>query len=185
MNELSLFTGAGGGILGTRLLGFRHVGYVEWDEYCQKIIAQRIEDGHAEKAPIFTDVRKFVQSGAAREYRGFADLVSAGFPCQPFSIAGKQNAENDERNMWPATIDVIRAVKPDFCLLENVPGLLSAGKGALEDGSERPLCGYFGTILRDLSESGYDAKWITLGADDVGAFHRRKRLWIVAHSKIK
>ncbi len=179
MNELSLFSGAGGGLLGTKLLGFNHIGYVEWDDYCQQVIAQRIKDGYLDEAPIYTDVREFAQSGAAREYRGFADVVTAGFPCQPFSVAGKREASNDERNMWPATMDVIRAVKPSVCYLENVPGLLSA---TVDDTSGRSIH-YFGEILRDLAESGYDARWCVLGASDVGAYHKRERLWIVAHAK--
>ncbi len=95
MRELSLFTGAGGGLLGTHLLGWEPCGYVEFNSYCQQVIAARIRDGYMRAAPIFCDVREFVQSGAAEQYRGIADVVSAGFPCQPFSVAGKQAAEND------------------------------------------------------------------------------------------
>ena len=170
MKELSLFSGAGGGLLGTHhLLGWECVGYVEWNEYCQRVIAQRIEDGYLSRAPIFTDVREFVQSGAAREYRGFADVVTAGFPCQPFSVAGKQAGEDDPRNMWPATLDIIRVVRPRYAFLENVPGLLATG--------------YFSRILGDLAESGYDCRWRILSAAEMGAPHKRDRLWIVAHTK--
>lgn len=170
MNELSLFTGAGGGILGTHgLLGWKCRGYVEWEPYCQKVIAQRIQDGILDEAPIFGDVRAFVSDGYARRYRGMVDVVTGGFPCQPFSVAGKQKAGNDERDMWPATLSVVREVRPRFVFLENVPGLLAGSHG------------YFGRILGGLAEAGYDARWCVLGADDVGAPHRRKRLWIVAH----
>lgn len=184
VRELSLFTGAGGGLLGTNLLGFQHIGYVEFNEYCQEVLAQRIKDGFLNEAPIFTDVREFLQSGAARQYRGFADVVSAGFPCQPFSVAGNQKAGDDSRNMWPATIGIIRAVRPKYCLLENVPGLLSAGEETqlLDDGS----AGYFRyiyAIFRDLAEAGYNARWCVLGADDCGGRHHRKRLWIYAYAK--
>jgi DNA (cytosine-5)-methyltransferase 1 len=166
VNELSLFSGAGGGLLGTKLLGWRHVGYVEYERYCQQVIAQRIKDGILSEAPIFGDVREFVQSGAAKKYKGFVDVVTAGFPCQPFSVAGKRKGKEDERNMWPSTIQIIRDVQPRYALLENVPGLLNSG--------------YFQEILGSLAQAGYDAKWIVLGADDVGAPHRRKRLWIKA-----
>lgn len=176
MNELSLFSGAGGGLLGTKLLGWTHIGYVEFNEYCQQVIRARIDDGYLDEAPIFTDVREFLQSGAARQYRGFTDVLTSGFPCQPFSVAGKRQGKDDERNMWPATVQIIREVQPEFCLLENVPGLLSA---SVDDESGRPVH-YFGEILRDLAESGYDARWCVLGADDCGAPHRRKRLWIKA-----
>ena len=168
MNELSLFTGAGGGLLGTHLLGWKAIGYVEWNEYCQQVIRARIDDGILPVAPIFTDVREFVQSGAAREYRGFADVVSGGFPCQPFSVAGKQQGAADPRNMWPATIDVIRAVRPKYAFLENVPAILSSG--------------YFGTVIGDLAESGYDCRWCVLGGANVGEVIDGKRLWIVASS---
>ena len=169
MNELSLFSGAGGGLLGTKLLGWRHVGYVEYERYCQQVIAQRIKDGILSEAPIFGDVCEFVQSGAAKKYKGFVDVVTAGFPCQPFSVAGKRKGKEDERNMWPSTIQIIRDVQPRYALLENVPGLLNSG--------------YFQEILGSLAQAGYDAKWIVLGADDVGAPHRRKRLWIKATSQ--
>ena len=169
MNELSLFSGAGGGLLGTKLLGWRHVGYVEYEKYCQQVIAQRIKDGILSEAPIFGDVREFVQSGAAKKYKGFVDVVTAGFPCQPFSVAGKRKGKEDERNMWPSTIQIIRDVQPRYAFLENVSGLLNSG--------------YFQEILGSLAQAGYDAKWIVLGADDVGAPHRRKRLWIKATSQ--
>ena len=168
MNELSLFTGAGGGVYGSKLLGWNTVGYVEYDEFCQAVIAQRIKDGIFDKAPIFSDVRLFADQ-FAESYRGVAQVVTAGFPCQPFSEAGKRRGSADSRNMWPATISIIRKVQPQWCLLENVPGLL--GKH-----------GYFGTILKDLAESGYNAEWACLSAQDVGAPHKRERLWIVAHA---
>lgn len=169
MNELSLFTGAGGGVLGTHhLLGWKTCGYVEWNEYCQRVIAARIADGYLTSAPIFTDVREFVQSGAAEQYRGVADVVSAGFPCQPFSVSGKQEGEDDPRNMWPATAEVIRIVQPESVELENVPGLVS--------------CGYIYTVLADLAAMGYVGRWGILGAVHTGAKHKRERLWIAAHA---
>ena len=164
MYELSLFTGAGGGLLGTHLLGWTPVGYVEYDDYCQRIIAQRIKDGFLPRAPIFGDVRTFANEGYAASYTGLVDVITAGFPCQPFSTAGKRAGVDDSRNMWPATIDIIRVVRPRFAFLENVPGLLSSG--------------YFGTILGDLAESGYDARWRILSAAEMGAPHRRDRLWL-------
>ena len=169
MRELSLFTGAGGGLLGTHLLGWEPCGYVEWNKYCQQVIAARVRDGFLPVAPIFTDVREFVQSGAARQYRGIADVVSAGFPCQPFSTAGKQLGADDSRNMWPETADVIRIVQPKSVLLENVRGLISAG--------------YIGTVIGGLAQLGYVGKWGVIRASDVGAPHERARLWIVAHSE--
>lgn len=168
MNELSLFTGAGGGLLGTHLLGWRPVGYVEWDDYCQRVLAARIRDGILPAAPIFSDVRAFLREGYADAYQGMVDVVTAGFPCQPFSVAGKQRGADDERNMWPATIGVIRAVRPRFCLLENVPGLVQP---------------YLHRVLGDLAESGYDARWRLLSVAETGGAHLRDRLWIVANDR--
>lgn len=166
MNELSLFSGGGGGLLGSKLLGWRAVGYVEFNPYCQREIRQRIEDGVLDRAPIFGDVRAFLSEGYARSYQGLVDVVSGGFPCQPFSVAGKQAGADDPRNMWPQTIEVLRQVRPRYAFLENVPGLLAHA--------------YFGTILGDLAESGFHARWCVLSAADVGAPHLRKRLWILA-----
>ncbi len=169
MRELSLFTGAGGGLLGTKLLGWHTVGYVEFDDYCQKVLAQRIQDGFLDEAPIFGDIDHFIESGASKKYAGFVDVVTAGFPCQPFSNAGKQKGEKDPRNKWPQTIQTIRDVRPRFALLENVPGLLNSG--------------YFHEILGSLAESGFDVRWDCISAAAVGAPHRRDRLWILAKSQ--
>ena len=173
MNELSLFSGSGGGVLATsHLLNWRTVGYVEFNPYCQQVLAQRIKDELLDFAPIFGDVRAFIDQGYADVYKGMVGVVSAGFPCQPFSVAGRQKAEDDPRNMWPATLDVIRRVEPRYCLLENVPGLLSRKHR------------YFETILKDLAESGYNAKWKVISAAEVGAPHKRDRLFIVANKLV-
>jgi DNA (cytosine-5)-methyltransferase 1 len=168
MNSLSLFSGAGGGLLAEKyLLNWRSIGYVEYNIYCQKVIAQRIKDGFLDEAPIFGDIDHFIKSGAAKKYAGYIDVLTAGFPCQPFSVAGKKKGQDDERNKWPQTLQCIRDVRPRYAFLENVPGLLNSG--------------YFGEILSSLAEAGFNARWCVLGADDVGAPHRRKRLWILAH----
>jgi len=170
MRELSLFSGAGGGLLGTHhLLGWETVGYVEIEDYCQRVIKQRIADGLLPEAPIFSDIRAFISEGYAASYTGMVDVITGGFPCQPFSVAGKQAGENDPRNMWPQTIEAIRIVRPRYAFLENVPGLLTTR--------------YFGRILGDLAESGFDARWKVISAAEVGAPHKRDRLWILADSK--
>ena len=167
-NELALFAGVGGGLLATKwMLRWRTVCYVEWEQYCIDVLTQRIADGLLDDAPIWDDARTF--NGAP--WRGCVDIITAGFPCQPFSVAGHQQAERDERNMWPDTIRIIREVKPPFVLLENVPGLLAGSHG------------YFGQILTELAESGYNARWRVLSAAEVGAPHKRDRLFIVAHTK--
>ena len=170
MRELSLFSGAGGGLLATKhLLGWETIGYVEWDKYCQKVLRQRILDGYLDNAPIFGDIREFLDTGCAELYQGVTDVVTAGFPCQPFSVAGKRKAEADERNQWPNVVECLRMVRPQYVWLENVPGFLATE--------------YIWQIADDLSTAGYDFKWTIMGADDVGAPHRRKRWWCLAESK--
>ena len=168
MNELSLFSGAGGGLLGTKLLGWNHIGYVEYNDYCQRIIRQRIDDGIFDAAPIFGDIRTFISEGYARSYQGVANIISAGFPCQPFSTAGKRAGDQDERNMWPATLECLRIIRPRYALFENVPGLLTHEYGR--------------TVFRELAESGYQCRWRVLSAAELGAPHKRDRLWIVAYT---
>ena len=160
LNELALFAGAGGGILGSSLLGWRTVCAVEIEPYCREVLLRRQEEQILESFPIWDDIRTF----DGKPWRGKVDVITAGFPCQPFSVAGSQRGEGDERNLWPETIRTIREVQPTFCLLENVPGLLTIG--------------YFGQILGDLAESGYNARWCVLGARDVEAPHKRDRVWV-------
>jgi DNA (cytosine-5)-methyltransferase 1 len=179
MHELALFAGAGGGLLATKwLLGWETVCYVEKEEYPVRIIKARIRDGLLDDAPIWSDVRSFTKrNNQARPFirqlraiRGSL-VVTAGFPCQPFSLAGKSRAEADERNGWPDTVRIIREIRPAWVFLENVPGLLAGSHG------------YYGTILQELAQSGYDARWRVLSAAEMGAPHQRDRLWIVAHAQ--
>jgi DNA (cytosine-5)-methyltransferase 1 len=165
---LHLFAGAGGGVLADRLLGFRSVGYVEIEPYCQAVLKAKIEDGFIDLAPIFGDVRDFIRNYVSL-YRGRADVVAGGFPCQPFSVAGKRKGSADNRNLWPEFAAVVREVRPRYVFAENVPGLLSWDGGR-----------YFGKIIGDLAALGYGVRWTVLGASDVGAPHRRKRLWLLA-----
>ena len=164
LNELSLFSGYGGFSLGLKLAGLdvRTVAYVEIDQYCQKLIQQRIKDGVLDDGPIYPDIRSF--SGS--QCRGLVDIITAGFPCQPHSVAGKRRGEADERNLWPDTLRVIRDVGPRWVVLENVPGILSNGYG--------------GTVVGELAEIGYDCVWDLVPAEAVGAPHLRWRWWCLA-----
>lgn len=178
MYELALFAGVAGGILGTKnFCGFKTVCYVEREPYCVKVIKARIRDGFLDDAPIWSDVRSFTKRNNQcrpfiRQLRKIRRrlVVTAGFPCQPFSLAGEMRADLDERNGWPDTIRIIREVRPQWVILENVPGLLAGSHG------------YFGQILRDLAESGYSARWDCVPASAIGANHQRDRLWLVAHA---
>ena len=170
MNQLSLFTGYAGFDLGLRIAGLqtRTVMYVEWERYPQEIIKARIKDGFLDDAPIWGDISTL----DGWQLRGVVDLITAGFPCQPHSVAGLKQGIDDERNLWPETLRVIREVEPRYVLLENVPGILSASA----DGGTPA---YGGTVVGELASLGYSVHWQTIGADDVGAPHRRKRWWCI------
>ena len=168
---LDLFSGYGGFALGLRLAGLdaTTVCYVEWDKYCQKVIQQRQRDGLLDDAPIWDDIKSF----DGRPWRGCVDLLVAGFPCQPHSVAGKRAGADDDRNLWPDTLRIISEVRPSHIILENVPGIL------VSDGGRPP---YGGTVVGELSEIGYDAEWMLVSAAEAGAPHLRKRWWLVSHT---
>ncbi len=162
MNELALFAGAGGGILGGKLLGWRTVCAVEWEQYPASVLCARQNDGLLPPFPIWDDVQTF----SGKPWRGIVDVVSGGFPCQDISAAGKGAGIDGERSgMWREMARIIHEVRPRFAFVENSPMLTSRG---------------LGTVLADLAALGFDARWGVLGADDVGAPHRRERIWIVA-----
>jgi DNA (cytosine-5)-methyltransferase 1 len=161
MNELALFAGAGGGILGGHLLGWRTVCAVEWEPYPASVLCARQNDGFLPPFPIWDDIQTF----DGRPWRGIVDVVSGGFPCQDISAAGKGAGIDGERSgMWREMARVIREVRPKFVFVENSPMLTSRG---------------LGVVLGDLAQMGFDAKWGVLGAADVGAPHQRDRIWIV------
>ena len=168
MNELALYTGGLGGVLATKwLLGWKTICYVEWEQYCIDLTIQRIKDGLLDDAPIWDDARTF----DGRPWAGCVGIVTAGFPCPPYSTAGKRQGRNDERNLWPDTIRIIGEIKPEWVLLENVPGLLQ------DD--------YVQQIFWELAESGYDCRWDCISAAALGYDHRRERVWIIAHANSK
>jgi DNA (cytosine-5)-methyltransferase 1 len=160
MNELALFAGAGGGILGGKLLGWRTVCAVEWEPYAASVLAQRQNDGLLSPFPIWDDVRTF----DGRPWRGLVDVVSGGFPCQDISVAGKGAGITGERSgMWTHMARIVGEVRPRFVFVENSPALLTRG---------------LGVVLGDLAALGYDCRWTVLGAADVGAPHQRDRFWL-------
>jgi len=165
MNELALFAGAGGGILGGKLLGWRTVCAVEWEPYARAVLAQRQNDGVFERFPIWDDVRTF----DGKPWRGIVDVVSGGFPCQDISAVGKgAGIEGERSGLWKEMARVVCEVRPRFVFVENSPMLLTRGMG---------------TVLRDLAEMGFDARWGVLGAGHIGAPHARERVWILAYTK--
>ena len=165
MNELALFAGAGGGILGGKLLGWRTVCAVERDAYAAQVLAQRQNDGILEPFPIWSDVTSF----DGKPWRGIVDVVSGGFPCQDISVAGKGAGITGARSgLWKEFARIIGEVRPRYAFIENSPALVTRG---------------LGTVLCDLAAMGFDAEWGVISAADVGGSHKRERLWIIANSR--
>jgi len=162
MNELALFAGAGGGILGGHLLGWRTVCAVEWEAYPASILLARQNDGLLPPFPIWDDVQTF----DGKPWQGIVDVISGGFPCQDISVAGGVDGINGARSgMWKEMARIIGEVRPKFVFVENSPMLTSRG---------------LGTVLADLSKMGFNAEWGIMGADNTGLPHRRKRIWLLA-----
>ena len=162
MNELALFAGAGGGILGGHLLGWRTVCAVEWEQYPASVLCARQNDGLLPPFPIWDDVQTF----KGEPWRGIVDVVSGGFPCTDISAAGKgAGIDGEASGMWREMARIIHEVRPRYVFVENSPMLTSRG---------------LGRVLGDLAAMGFDARWGVLGAADVGAPHQRDRIWIVA-----
>lgn len=155
MNGLALCAGIGGLDLGVRLAvpTYRTIAHVELDPYARQCL----------RGWVWDDLKTF----DGRPFRGVVDLVTAGFPCQPFSVAGKQLAQEDERHLWPDVARVVREVAPQLVYLENVPGLLVRGMG---------------DVLGDLADLGFDAEWGVFSAAGSGAPHLRRRVFILASS---
>ncbi|MGY2263539.1 DNA cytosine methyltransferase [Pseudomonas sp. SDO5561_S422] len=164
MNELALFAGSGGGILGGHLLGWRTVCAVERDAYSAQVLAQRQNDRALPTFPIWSDVCSF----DGEPWRGLVDVVSGGFPCQDISAAGTGAGIDGARSgLWREMARIIGEVRPELVYLENSPLLVGRG---------------LAVVLGDLAEMGYDAQWCIVSASDCGAPHQRDRIWLVANA---
>jgi DNA (cytosine-5)-methyltransferase 1 len=164
LNELALFAGAGGGILGGHLLGWRTVCAVEYDCYAASVLVQRQNDGILQPFPVWDDVRTF----DGKPWRGIVQVVSGGFPCTDISVAGKgAGIDGEHSGLWSEMARIVDEVRPCFVYVENSPALTVRG---------------LGRVLGDLAALGYDAQWGVLGAVHSGAPHKRERIWIVAHA---
>jgi DNA (cytosine-5)-methyltransferase 1 len=164
MNELHLFAGCGGGILGGILCGHRPVCAVEIEPYPRRILLQRQRDGILPWFPVWDDVTTF----DGKPWKGRVDVVCGGFPCQDISSSGSGEGIGGGRSgLWSEMARIVREVGSRYVFVENSPMLTSRG---------------LGTVLGDLAEMGYDAKWGVLGADAAGLPHHRARMWLVAHS---
>jgi len=158
MNELALFAGAGGGILGGHLLGWRTVCAVEWEPYAASVLVARQNDGILPPFPIWDDVQTF----DGRPWRGIVDVISGGFPCQAYSKAA--SGRNTADDLWPEMRRVVADVAPRYIFAENV------SRVAIDQAAN------------DCESMGYKTKAIPLSAKDLGADHIRERYWLLAYA---
>jgi len=159
---LDLFSGIGGFSLGLESTGgFKTIAFVEKDEFCQKVLKK-----HWPNITIEGDIRNV----KGEKYE--ADVITGGFPCQPFSVAGKRRGTNDDRYLWDETIRVIRECKPRWFIGENVEGLININNGVV-----------LRQVQTDLEKEGFEVQCLVIPAAGIGAWHQRKRIWIIGHSK--
>jgi DNA (cytosine-5)-methyltransferase 1 len=158
---LDLFSGIGGFSLGLESTGyFETIGFVEKDEFCQKVLRKNFNN-----IPIESEVRNVKGSN----YK--ADIITGGFPCQPFSVAGKRKGTADDRYLWDETIRVIRECKPRWFIGENVEGIINIQDGMV-----------LRQVQNDLEKEGFEVQCLVIPASSIGAWHQRKRVWIIAYS---
>jgi DNA (cytosine-5)-methyltransferase 1 len=157
--------GYGGIERGLDLAGVKHrvVAYVEIEAFAIANLVAKMETGQLDPAPIYTDLKTF----PAEVFRDRVDIITGGYPCQPFSAAGKRKGEDDPRHLWPYIRRHIESIRPVQCFFENVEGHISLG---------------LSTVVSDLEEDGYTATWGIFSAREVGAPHQRKRVYIMANS---
>lgn len=168
--HVDLFSGIGGFSLAASWAGFETVAFVEQNKFCQQVLGK-----HWPSVPIISDIREVTAERLTREGINVSEikLISGGFPCQPFSNAGKRKGTDDDRYLWPEMLRVIREVQPTYIVGENVYGLVSNQGGLVLEG-----------IYSDLASAGYEIiPPIVFPAAAVNAKHRRDRVWICAHSR--
>jgi len=162
LNHGSLFSGIGGFDLASEWMGWTNVFHCEINPFGRKIL-----NYYWPKAIQYEDITKTDFS----IHRGQIDILTGGFPCQPYSNAGSRKGKDDERNLWPNMLEAIRQIKPKWIVGENVPGLISWSNGLV-----------FEEIQSELETEGYKIQPIILPAISVGAYHLRERIWVVAYS---
>jgi DNA (cytosine-5)-methyltransferase 1 len=163
MNHLDLFSGIGGFSLALEKVGFKTVGFCEVDPYCRLLLQK-----HWKGVTIHNDIKKL----EAKDIKEPIDILTGGFPCQPYSVAGKQKGTDDNRYLWPDMFRVIKEVKPTFIIAENVRGIVNIQDGLV-----------FETVCSDLESEGFEIQPFIIPAAGVGAPHKRERVWIVGYSK--
>ena len=163
MNHLDLFSGIGGFSLALENVGFKTVGFCEVDPYCRLLLQK-----HWKGVTIHNDIKKL----EAKDIKEPIDILTGGFPCQPYSVAGKQKGTDDNRYLWPEMFRVIKEVKPTWIIAENVRGIINIQDGMV-----------FETVCSNLESEGFEIQPFIIPAAGVGAPHKRERVWIVGYSK--
>lgn len=164
MNHGSLFSGIGGFDLAAQWMGWENIFHCEIDEFCNNILKY-----YWPKAKNYYDIKKT----SFTPHKGTIDIVSGGFPCQPYSVAGKRKGKDDDRHLWPENIRAIREIQPRWYVGENVPGLINWSKGMV-----------FEEVQTSLEDSGFEVfPPLILPASSLQAPHQRDRLWIVAFNR--
>ena len=163
MRHGSLFSGIGGFDLAAQWMGWENVFQVEWDGYCQKVLAKNFPN-----VKRYGDIKEF----DGTKYRGLIDIITGGFPCQPYSMAGKRKGKEDERHLWPEMLRVIGEIQPGWVLGENVPGIINWSRGMV-----------FHEVQTDMEAKGYEIFPVILPAISVNAPHKRERIWFIAYSE--
>jgi DNA (cytosine-5)-methyltransferase 1 len=165
---LDLFSGLGGFSLGLERTGnFETIAFCDNDKYSNLVLQK-----HWKGVKIYNDVKEITKEKLESDGVELPDIITGGFPCQPFSVAGKQKGTSDDRHLWPEMFRIIQELKPRWVVGENVKGLVN-----LQDGM------VFETVCTDLEGEGYEVRAFNIPAAGVGAPHRRERIWIVAHAK--
>lgn len=159
---LDLFSGIGGFSLGLERAGFRTAAFCEIDPFCGSVLAR-----HWPGMPNYHDINQLTERTLRHDHIHHIDLICGGYPCQPFSIAGRQRGENDPRHLWPQMHRLIRELRPRWVICENVRGHIELG---------------LDTVLDELEALGYTTWTFVVPACAVGANHRRDRVWVVAHA---
>ena len=163
LKHLDLFSGIGGFSLGLERSGLvETAAFCDWEPYCQKVLKK-----HWPSVPVYGDIKELNYERLKADGIKDIDIITGGYPCQPFSVAGRKKGEQDERHLWPEYLRLIQELRPSFVIGENVGGHVKLG---------------LDTVLEDLASENYSTTTFSISASSIGANHQRERIWIIAYS---
>jgi DNA-cytosine methyltransferase len=164
LSHLDLFSGIGGFSLGLESAGVaKTVAFCDFDDYCQQVLKKNFPT-----VPIYNDVKELNYERLKADGINTIDIITGGYPCQPFSVAGRKKGEQDPRHVWPEMFRLIQELRPTWVIGENVGGHIKLG---------------LDTVLENLESEGYSARTFSISASSIGANHKRERVWIMANSE--